>query len=245
MAKKTLKNISKPSKSVYVNVRNEIRNLIDTLKDQQNCKMNTIIEKAIELYSKYLSMDLKTHHIIEKLLPEFEDQFKLFEESVKFYYKKKRKKKKSKLRWWCNARSDMQMMLIGKTDFNQLIAAAEAPEDKLNRPIQKNEAFDLIIWYNKKQIKDLELEEILKSIKKVWVIANYFYKIDVAYVNNDQFLLTFKHHQNKRYSNYWLKYFTEFFKSEDFPFKILIEGEFFEKTLIIKIKKGFEKNERH
>jgi len=245
MAKKTLKNISKPSKSVYVNVRKEIRDLIDTLKEQQNCNMNTIIEKAIELYSQYLSMNLKTHHIIEKLLPEFEDQFKLFEESVKFYYKLSKKKKKSKIRWWCNARSEMQMMLIGKTDFNQLIAAAEAPEDELTRPIKKNEAFDLIIWYNKKQIKDLELEEILKSIKKVWVIANYFYKIDVENVNTDQFLLTFKHNQNRRYSIYWLKYFTEFFKSEDFPFKILIEGEYFEKTLIIKIKKGFEKNERH
>ena len=52
----------------------------------------------------------------------------------------------------------MKMMLIGKTTFNQLIAAVEAPEESLNKPWRKNVVIDLILWYNDaKPLKNLSI----------------------------------------------------------------------------------------
>ncbi|MFX1259570.1 MAG: hypothetical protein ACFFAN_17080 [Promethearchaeota archaeon] len=245
MSKKLLDIDTKSStetQSLYAKkIKPTTRRKIDLIKDDKHLEIGNIIDSAIDLYYDYLSMDPKVLKLVEKYIPSFGTECKIFEESMRYLHKERKREKRKDLEWWCKAKDEMRMMLIGETDFNQLIAAAENPKENLDRPAKKNVAFDLIIWYTGKSIKDLELEEILSTIKRIWVIQNYFYNIDIKNVNNDQFLLTFKHQQNKRYSDYWLRYFTRFFESEDFPYKILVEGEFFEKTLIIKIKRGYKK----
>ena len=133
------------------------------------------------------------------------------------------------------------MMLIGKTTFNQLLAAAEAPKESMEKPMKRNIALDVIIWYAEKLIKNLSLEDIVQAIEKVWIMSNYFYIIDVKQESADQYLMIFKHHQNKRYSNYWLGYFTELFNSEDLSFKCIIEGEALDEILSLTLKKLHDK----
>lgn len=134
------------------------------------------------------------------------------------------------------------MMLIGKTTFNQLIAAAEAPEESLTKPWHKNVAIDLILWYNEaKPLKTLSLEEIINTIKKMWVVANYFHTIDILKESEDEFHILFRHRQNKRYSSYWLGYFTELFTSEEMPFKCHVEGHVFDESLSMIIKVDYKK----
>ena len=108
------------------------------------------------------------------------------------------------------------------------------------KPFKKNVAIDLILWYTGKPLKNLKLEEIIATVQKMWVVANYFYKIDV-HSEGDEFHLLFKHRQNKRYSRYWMGYFTELFISEDLPYKCIIESQAFDETLSMTIKIGYEK----
>jgi len=136
----------------------------------------------------------------------------------------------------------MKMMLIGKTTFNQLIAAAEAPKDRLDKPFSKNVAIDLILWYNNSRpLKSLSMTEIIEAVQKVWVVANYFHTIDVKKESEDQFHLLFRHRQNKRYSLYWRGYFEKLFTSEELPFKCEVESQAFDETLSIIVKVGYEK----
>ncbi len=132
------------------------------------------------------------------------------------------------------------MMLIGKTTFNQLIAAAEAPQEALDKPFKKNVAIDLILWYTEKPLKNLTLDEIINTVQKIWVVANYFYKIDV-HKEGDEFHILFKHRQNKRYSRYWLGYFTELFSTEELAYQCITEGQVFDETLSMTIKVGYKK----
>ena len=87
----------------------------------------------------------------------------------------------------------------------------------------------------------LSLEEIVNAIQKVWIVANYFYFIDIKKESVDQYHIIFKHHQNKRYSNYWFGYFKELFDSEDLSFKCVVEGEEFDETLSMTVKKLHDK----
>ena len=106
------------------------------------------------------------------------------------------------------------------------------PEKNL---LKKNVAIDLILWHTGKPLKNLSLKEIITTVQKIWVVDNYFYKIDVHH-EDDEFHILFKHRQNKRYSRYWLGYFTELFHSDDLPYKCVIEGQAFDETLSMTIK---------
>ena len=131
------------------------------------------------------------------------------------------------------------MALIGKTTFNQLIAAAAAPKDSLHEVQKRNVGFDVLLWYTGKPIKDLTFEEIIDAIKIIWEAANWFYKIEFNKESDDQYHLMCRHHQNKSYSDYWGKYFEELLTSEELSFKCYVESQSFEETLSLIIKKGF------
>ncbi|KKM19588.1 hypothetical protein LCGC14_1654040, partial [marine sediment metagenome] len=90
-------------------------------------------------------------------------------------------------------------------------------------------------------LKSLSMTEIIEAVQKVWVVANYFHTIDVKKESEDQFHLLFRHRQNKRYSMYWMGYFTNLFTSEELPFKCEVEGQAFDETLSFIIKVGYEK----
>ena len=209
--------------------------------EKQTITISTIIENAIEVYNNYHSLPPEVIAILEKYESDYGSKIKEVEEALKLLDQQRNLEQSEDRDLWIRAREEMKMMLIGKTTFNQLIAAAEAPRDSLDKPFKKNVALDVILWFTGKQIKNLSLEEILNAISKMWVVSNYFYIIDIKKESEDQYHLMFKHRQNKRYSNYWLGYFTELFNFEDLGFKCAIEGQAFDETLSLTVKKLHDK----
>ena len=136
------------------------------------------------------------------------------------------------------------MVALGKTTFSQLLAAAEAPKESLDKPIKKNIALDVIMWFTGKPLKNLTLEEIIVAIEKVWKVANFFYQVEVKKEDEDQYHVIFRHNQNKRYSLYWFGYFKELFSSEDLSFKSIVEGQILGESLSLTIKKAYIKTQK-
>ena len=235
------------TKEIIDNIKKELtaeekkKKLLDEDYDEQKITISTVVENAIDMYNNYRSLPPEVIDILEKYEPDYGSKIKEIEEAIKLLDQQKNIKKADDIDLWVRARDEMKMMLIGKTTFNQLIAAAEAPKDSLNKPFKKNIALDVILWVTGKPIKKLALEELLNAIQKMWIVANYFYMIDIKKENEDQYYLVFKHHQNKRYSNYWLGYFTELFNFEELAFKCVVEGEAFDETLSLTLKKLHDK----
>ena len=224
-------------KPIYVKVSDDTRHLIDKYKDK-GTTISDLVRNAVKCYDDFNSISPDMHAIIEKFKEADESDLSFIERALKYYGDQKNLDRDL----WVRARDEMKMMLIGKTTFNQLIAAAEAPEDSLEKPWRKNVAIDLILWYNNsKPLKTLSLEEIIKTIQKIWVVANYFHTIDVKKESEDLYHLLFRHRQNKRYGVYWLGYFTELFSSEEMPFKCEIEGQAFDESVSMTIKVGYKK----
>jgi len=228
-------------KSIYVKVSDDIREIIDKHKETGKT-ISSIIEEAIKIYDNFKAMSPEILAILDKYKEEFGSKMEEIEEALKVFDHQKDPQNAEDIDLWCRAREELQMMLIGKTTFNQLLTAAETPKESLDKPVKKNIAFDVILWYTGKPIRSLSLEEIISAIKRVWVVTNYFYFIDLKQEAEDQYYIVFKHHQNKRYSNYWLRYFKELFTSDDLSFKTLVEGESFDETLSLTIKKMHDKD---
>ncbi len=228
-------------KSIYVKVSDETREIIDVYKDEGKT-ISSIIEEAIQIYNDLYSISPDVQAILENYKTESRSMIRNMEETINILYSERNHLKSEELDLWCRARGEMKMMLIGKTTFNQLLTAAETPKESLAKPQKRNIALDVILWCTGKPIRNLSLEEIVNAIQKFWIVANYFYFIDVKKESEDQYHMIFKHHQNKRYSNYWFGYFTELFHSEDLSFKCVVEGEEFDETLSLTIKKLHNKN---
>jgi len=235
--KNGMKDSEAKDKSIFVKVSDETRNLIDKYK-QQGTTISDLIKNAIRCYDNLKSISPEISAVIEKYKEENEPNITFFERAIKYFGDQKNLDRDL----WVRARDEMKMMLIGKTTFNQLIRAAEAPKDSLEKPYKKNVAFDLILWYNdSRPLKSLTPEEIMSAVQKMWVVANYFHSIDVKKESKDEFHMLFRHRQNKRYSAYWLGYFTELFKSDEMAYKFEVEGHAFDETLSLMIKVGFKK----
>lgn len=224
-------------KPIYVKVSDETRKLIDKYKENEGKTISNLIQEAIDCFNNFNSISPEIKAIIDKHKKEDESEISFIERAIKYYGDQKNLDRDL----WVRARDEMKMMLIGKTTFNQLIAAAEAPEESLKKPWRKNVAIDIILWYTGRPLKNLTIEEIIQTIQKMWVVANYFYTIDVTEEKEDEYHLLFRHRQNKRYSAYWLGYFTELFQSEEMPFKCAVEGQTFDETLSMIIKVGYKK----
>lgn len=217
-------------KPLFVQVDETTRNIIDKYKNLGKTISN-LVKDAIEMYDGYNSMLPEVIAVIDTYKEEEENLISFLERAISYYGRQKNLDRDL----WVRTRDEMKMMLIGKTTFNQLITAAESPTDALEKSFKRNIAFDIILWYTEKPLKNLTLEEIIATIQKMWVVANYFYKIDV-HQEGDKFHLLFKHRQNKRYSRYWLGFFTELFHSEELAYKCITEGQSFDETLSLTIK---------
>jgi len=228
--------VESKDKPIYVKVDETTRKIIDKYKNL-GTTISNLVKVAIEMYDEYNSISPEVKAIVDTYKEEEENLVSFLERAISYYGKQKNLDRDL----WVRSRDEMKMMLIGKTTFNQLIAAAEAPQDSLDKPFKKNVAFDLILWYTEKPLKNLTIDEIITTIQKIWVVANYFYKIDV-HKEGDEFHLLFKHRQNKRYSRYWLGYFTELFNTEELAYECITEGQEFDETLSMTIKVGYKKN---
>ena len=223
-------------KPIYLKVSDETRGLIDKYKIQ-GTTISDLVKNALKCFDDFNSISPEIIPIIEKYKEKDELNIKFIERAIQYFGEQKNVDRDL----WVRARDEMKMMLIGKTTFNQLIHAAMVPEDARERAYQKNVAFDLILWYNDpKPLKSLTPEEIIKTIAKIWVVANYFYAIDVN-KEKDEYHMLFKHRQNRRYSEYWLGYFTTLFNSEDLAFKCSVEGMTFDESISIIVKVGYKK----
>jgi hypothetical protein len=234
--KNEIKEVESKDKPIYVKVSDETRGLIDKYK-VQGTTISDLVKNAVKCFDEFHSISPDIHAIIEKYKEENETDISFIERAIKYYGDQKTLDRDL----WVRARDEMKMMLIGKTTFNQLIAAAEAPEDSLEKPWRKNVAFDILLWYTGKPLKSLSMQEILFSIQKIWTVANYFHTIDVTEEAEDLYHLLFRHRQNRRYGNYWLGYFTEFFNSDEMPFKVEIESQVFDESVSMTIKVGYKK----
>ncbi|MFX1325379.1 MAG: hypothetical protein ACFE8N_10505 [Promethearchaeota archaeon] len=224
-------------KPIYVKVSDETRSLIDKYK-LQGTTISDLVRNSVKCYDDFNSLSPESKGIIEKYKEYSETEIEFIERAIKYYGEHKNLDRDL----WLRARDEMKMMLIGKTTFNQLIAAAEAPKESLDKPWRKNVAIDLILWYNEsKPLKSLTIEEIIKAIQKMWVVSNYFHTIDVQKEGKDEFHLLFRHRQNKRYSAYWAGYFTELFTSEEMPFKCVVESQTFDESISMILKVAYKK----
>jgi hypothetical protein len=222
-------------KPIYVKVSDETRSIIDRYKEK-GTTISDLVKNAVQCYDEFNSISHEINGIVDKFREPGESNISFIRRAMKYYGDQKQLDRDL----WVRARDEMKMCLIGKTTFNQLIHAAEMPEDARVRAYQKNVAFDLILWYTGKPLKSLTVEEIINTIAKMWVVANYFYAIDV-HKEDDEFHVLFKHRQNRRYSEYWLGYFTTLFQSEDLAFKCTVEGMTFDESISMIIKVGYKK----
>ncbi len=218
-------------KPLFVQVDETTRNIIDKYK-HLGTTISNLVKDAIEMYDEYYSMSPEVKAVIDTYKEDEENLVSFLERAISYYGRQKNLDRDL----WVRTRDEMKMMLIGKTTFNQLIAAAEAPKDALEKPFKKNVAFDLILWHTGKPLKNLTLKEVITTVQKIWVVANYFYKIDVVKEDDKTFHLLFKHRQNKRYSSYWFGYFKELFTSGEMPFEAKVDGQKFEESLSLTIQ---------
>ena len=72
-------------------------------------------------------------------------------------------------------------------------------------------------------------------------MANYFYFIEVIKNEQERYHIIFKHHNNKRYSLFWLNFFQQLLQYEDLSFKCVIEGESLKESLSLTIKEVHNK----
>ncbi|MFX1489097.1 MAG: hypothetical protein ACFFBI_08115 [Promethearchaeota archaeon] len=222
-------------KPIYVKVSDETRNLIDKYKEK-GTTISDLVKNAVKCYDDFNSISPEIHAVIERFKEESESDIDFIEKAIKYYGDQKNLDRDL----WVRARDEMKMMLIGKTTFNQLIHAAELPEDARDKAYRKNVAFDLILWYTGKPLKSLTIEEVINTVAKMWVVANYFYAIDVS-KEGDEFHLHFRHRQNRRYSQYWVGYFKTLFESDDLAFKCTVEGLTLDESISLIIKVGYKK----
>ena len=221
---------------LFTEIKHNTRDLIDELKVKEDTTIGHIIEKSVQTYIDFKSMSPEVQTLIEKYTKIYGNMSDVIEDAMRIFDGQKNPMNSKDLELWCRAREELQTMLIGKTTFHQLLAAAEKPEKSLEQPAKKNIGLDVILWVTGKSIKSLSLKEIIDAIKKMWVVANYFYHIEVNEESTDQFYIVFKHNEGKRFSNYWLQYFTELFHSEDLSFRCATEGEALGETLSLTVK---------
>ena len=112
---------------------------------------------------------------------------------------------------WNRARNELNMVLVGKRTYLSYISGDH------KKAFTENIAIDIIEWYKSKSFIDMSLDEVLDSIKNIWLSANYFYKVDIQVGSKGNYQMSFYHDfHSKRYSEFWGKYFSELISNQKF-----------------------------
>ncbi|MBD3254884.1 MAG: hypothetical protein GF383_07310 [Candidatus Lokiarchaeota archaeon] len=224
---------------IYAKVPEETRKIIDELKDQGKT-ISYIISSAIDIYFIYNSMPQGLKDYVEKHSKEFGGRRNVVKEAIRLLQSQEERDKAEDIDLWIRARREMNMMLVGKKMFIELISYDKERNYKITKKLQ-NLALDIILWYLRKPIKDLSFEEFLFAVKRIWIVLNYFTLIDVKKESNKIYYVTFKHSQNKIFSDFWKDYFIDLFKLKRFAFECIVEGESYEESFSLTIKKILDK----
>ncbi len=156
----------------------------------------TLTEEAFALLEKYAALQDEQGH------PLYGNHCKVIEHALDALDKQSHPDKENPQSIWNRARSELNMVLVGKPTFLAYISG------DYENAFKQNIAVDIIEWYARKPIKQMECGEIIECIKKIWLAANYFYNIEVETGDKGSYHVIFYHDlQEKRYSDYWSKYF--------------------------------------
>ncbi len=129
---------------LFTEIKHNTRDLIDELKVREDTTIGHIIEKSIQTYIDFKSMSPEVQTLIEKYTKIYGNRSDVIEDAMRILDGQKNPMNSKELELWCRARDELQTMLIGKTTFHQLLAAAEKPEKSLEMPAKKNIGLDVI-----------------------------------------------------------------------------------------------------
>ncbi len=126
---------------------------------------------------------------------------------------------------WNRTKDELKMLLVGKPTFIAYITG------DYKNVYRNNIALDLVEWYAQKAIDELSVEDILNAIKKIWITANYFYKISIEKGSKGNYIMLLYHEfQNERFGEFWANYFS-YFLSEHKKCKV----EYFIRTSFVRL----------
>lgn len=172
-------------------------------KSERKSIHTTISNESYELLEKYATLEDKNNKKI------FGNKSKVIEKALELLDKHYNPEKNESQETWNRIKEELNMVLVGKTTFLSYISG------DYEKAFKKNIAIELIEWYKGKNIDDLTLHELLKSIKKIWLVANYFYKIDIEIGSKGTYQMSFYHDfHKKRFSDFWGNYFSELLRTQ-------------------------------
>jgi predicted house-cleaning noncanonical NTP pyrophosphatase (MazG superfamily) len=175
-------------------------------------------DEKIQLHTR---ISTNIYKEIEELTDIYGNKSNVIEKAVDFFKKYKKNWDEDQKIW--NKARELNMLLVGKTTFMAYLSgdSKKAWEDNI--------ATEVIEWISDKKIEKLTLLEILESIKKMWVAANYFTSIKI--IENSEISainISFFHTFNKEYSNFWANYFKRWIeKNLSYETKIHLRNEIF------------------
>jgi len=157
----------------------------------------TLSQESNEILDKYANLKDKND---EKI---FGNKSKVLEKALEILDKSYNPQNKDDLQAiWDRARNELNMVLVGKKTYLAYLSG-----DYENALIE-NIAVDILEWYTRMSIEDMDLEEVLKAIKCVWLAANYFYKIEIETGSKGSYQMSFYHDFHSiKYSEFWGSYF--------------------------------------
>ncbi|MBD3339655.1 MAG: hypothetical protein GF353_11140 [Candidatus Lokiarchaeota archaeon] len=236
------------TRDLFAKVDKNTKDLIEQIKerireqdDERRATLGTAINQIVSFYEKLNIANPDVKKIIDKYSDDYKDEADLLTDALRIFDTYKRKR----LDLWLAASEELRMMLIGPTTFRNLLYAADAPKKSLDKPQRENNALDVILWYTKKPITMLSLEEILYAIKDIWTVFNFFSSIEITKQSRDTYYIRFLHSEDERYSRYYLGYFERLFyylnASKDVPFKCGFDGQAFGQTVSINVRELFDR----
>ncbi len=159
----------------------------------------TLSEDALQLLDKYVS--LKDGHGE----PVYGSQSKVIEVALDLLDKHHHPVQEDLQDIWNRARTELNMLLVGKATFLAYISG------NAEKAFEHNVAADILEWYAKKTIDQMTCREILDGLKTIWMAANYFYKVEIEEKAGGGFDVSFYHDLHElKYSEFWGKYFATF-----------------------------------
>ena len=160
-------------------------------------RLHTTISKETEqLLDKYAELKDENGEYI------YGNKSKVIEKAIELLDKYHEPRKEDIQDMWNRARTELNMVSIGKWTFFSLI--------KGEATVNENLALDIIEWYAQKTIDEIHLVELLEIIKELWVSMNYFRKIRINVGSKNSYQMTFLHDfHGKEYSEYWGLYFNK------------------------------------
>lgn len=179
--------------------------------------------KKVQLH---LRISEETYASVDDLAEDYGSKSKVIEKAVDFF-KKYKKNWDREQQIWNRARKEMDMLLVGRTTFQSYISG------NYQTAWKENIATKVIEWITGKQIEKLSVLETLNAIKDMWMAANYFTKVDIKKIlDEDPIVMIFYHTLNQNYSQFWSNYFKTWLENnKNCKITYSIQNEFF--TLII------------